>query len=233
MLENVLKEWSTYSITDFLLFSPRAYYRMLALYNRAIWPAHVLTFAATVWSLIALRSGTRRDSTGILLLLALAWAWLAWGFHLERYATINWAAVYAGIAFVIEAIFLAAAALTGSLTLSWPRLPLNWLGLALYLFALLPYPLLALFSGRGWSQAEVFALAPDPTALGTLGLLFLGNRMSLLLMPIPLLWCLVASLTLYGLGAPEAWIMAFGAALALAALFLDRQPRRNGAVPRQ
>ena len=33
-----MSEWWTYSLSDFLLFSPRTYYRLFELYNLAIWP---------------------------------------------------------------------------------------------------------------------------------------------------------------------------------------------------
>ena len=52
-----MAEWLTYSLTDFLLFSPQIYFRLFELYNRAVWPAqipavglgvHGWVFAATV-----------------------------------------------------------------------------------------------------------------------------------------------------------------------------------------
>lgn len=210
-----MPEWWTYTITDFLLFSSRTYYRMFGLYNRSLWPAHVVALAAGLLSLVLLRRGTPKASTWIMLIMAFAWAWVAWAFHIERYATINWSAVYAGIAFAAEAVLLAGTALSGWLVLTWPRVPLHWLGLALYVFALLFYPLLAVMFGRGWSQSEVFGIAPDPTVLATLGLLLTGTRPACLLVLLPLLWCLIASLTLYAMGAPEAWIMGAAAALVI------------------
>ena len=38
-----MSEWWTYTISDFLMFSPRTYYRMLERYNTAIWPGQILT----------------------------------------------------------------------------------------------------------------------------------------------------------------------------------------------
>ena len=32
--------WLSYSLSDFLLFTPHTYYRLFELYNRAIWPVH-------------------------------------------------------------------------------------------------------------------------------------------------------------------------------------------------
>jgi hypothetical protein len=216
MAEQLLGEWWTYTISDFLLFSPRTYYRMLALYNRAVWPAHFLGFVAGISCLLLLRRGSApRTSRWILLIMALAWAWVAWKFHFERYATINWAALYAAMAFLMEAVLLGSLALSGRLVFLWQRTPVHWLGLALYVFALLLYPLLAVLFGRGWSQSELFGLAPDPTALATVGLLLMSSRIGLVLLPIPLLWCVTAALTLFALSAPEVWIMAAGAILAL------------------
>ena len=41
-----MSEWWTYRAEDFLLFSPRVYWRMFELHNAALWPLHVLTLAA-------------------------------------------------------------------------------------------------------------------------------------------------------------------------------------------
>ena len=40
-----MSEWWTYSLSDFLLFSPRTYYRLLELYNLAIWPTQLAALA--------------------------------------------------------------------------------------------------------------------------------------------------------------------------------------------
>ena len=53
-----MAEWWTYSISDFLLFSPRTYYRLFELYNADLWPAQILAILlgtallfATMWKL--------------------------------------------------------------------------------------------------------------------------------------------------------------------------------------
>src|SRR5687768_15818374 len=42
----LMSEWWTYRPEDFLLFSPRVYWRMFEQYNAALWPLHVLALAA-------------------------------------------------------------------------------------------------------------------------------------------------------------------------------------------
>src|SRR5258707_15614550 len=49
----LMSEWWTYRLTSFLLFSPRTYYRLLELYNLAIWPAQ-LAGAAIGVAIVAL-----------------------------------------------------------------------------------------------------------------------------------------------------------------------------------
>ena len=76
--------------------------------------------------------------------------------------------------------------------------------------------MLAPLQGRGWASSEVFGIAPDPTAIATLGVLLLARgRLLPLLLPIPVLWCLLSGITLSTMGEPQAW--APYAALALAA----------------
>jgi hypothetical protein len=47
-------------------------------------------------------------------------------------------------------------------------------------------------------------MAPDPTALATLGVLLIaGVRPAWILWPIPVAWCLVSGTTLWAMDAPE------------------------------
>jgi uncharacterized membrane protein YwaF len=89
-----MSEWWTYRAEDFLLFSPRVYWRMFELHNAALWPLHVLTLAA---GLIIILLIARRPGTGarwIAFILAMLWIFVGWSFLWNRYATINWAAAY-------------------------------------------------------------------------------------------------------------------------------------------
>jgi hypothetical protein len=97
------------------------------------------------------------------------------------------------------------------------------IGLALFLFALIGYPLVAPVAGRPWDQAEVFALAPDPTAIGTLGLLLAARaKGTTSLALLPLLWCLISAATLWAMASFEALLPA-GAALLAVATFAARR----------
>src|SRR4029077_4847944 len=89
------------------------------------------------------------------------------------------------------------------------------IGYFMLAFALAGQPLLAPLQGRGWASSERFGTAPDPTAIATLGLLLLARgRSLLLLLPIPVLWCLLSGMTLQTMGEPQAWALHPARALA-------------------
>jgi Family of unknown function (DUF6064) len=212
-----MSEWWTYRPEDFLLFSPRVYWRMFESHNAALWPLHVITLAA---GLIILLFVARRPGMGrwVSLILAVLWIFVGWSFLWNRYATINWAAVYVAPAFIVEGVLLLVASLLNGLAFDRRR-PSDWIGYLILGFALVGQPLLAPLQGRGWTSSEVFGIAPDPTAMATLGVLLLARgRLLPWLLPIPALWCLLSGMTLQTMQEPQAW--APYAALALAAIAL-------------
>lgn len=210
-----MSEWSTYTLSDLLMFSARTYYRLIELYNLAVWPLHLLAATAGVaLVLCARRAGTGRIAAVV---AGLCWLWVAWAFHAERYATINSAAPYFAAGFAVQGLLLI---LVGRLHASH-----GGPGLALLLAALFGYPLLALMSGRPWQQAEMFGIAPDPTVAVTLALLALSPRAHWALWPVPLLWSAISGATLWAMDVAHAWVLPLIAMLALLGLILQRRRR--------
>ena len=214
-----MSEWWTYSLADFALFSPASYYRLFDLYNAAIWPAQPVAIGLGV--LIPVLGGRHQAWPRLAAaFLALAWAWVAWGFHLRHYAAINWAAPWFAASFAVQAALLIwAGVLRGTLLLAPSPTPVARIGQGLFLFALLAYPFVGLLAGRSWRQTEVFGLCPDPTALATLGLVLMAGRGHWLLMPLPAAWCAIGGATLWMMKAPEAGLLPL---LGLAGLLLYR-----------
>jgi hypothetical protein len=213
-----MSEWWTYRPEDFLLFSPRVYWRMFELHNAALWPLHVLTLAAGPIIILLVAWWPRSSARWLALLLAILWIFVGWSFLWNRYATINWAAAYVAPAFAVEGVLLL---VSGPLLdgLAFDRRGLaGWTGYLIVVFALAGQPLLAPLQGRDWAASEVFGIAPDPTAIATLGLLLLARgRLLPLLLPIPVLWCLLSGITLRTMGEPQAWAPLGAVALAAAA----------------
>lgn len=213
-----MSEWWTYGLSDFLMFSPRVYYRMLAAYNAALWPAQIVTLLFGVATAVLLMAPVRGRARLVPAGLGVLWIVVAWAFLWNRYATINWGALYVAPVFVIEGVLLIGAAIRGALVFPARRDARATAAAALVFVAVLGWPLLAPLSGRPLASAEVFGLFPDPTALATLALLAATRgSIRVVLMIIPALWSLVAAATLFTLDSAT-WMLVLaviGAAIAL------------------
>ena len=212
-----MSEWWTYSLRDLLLFSSRTYYRLFELYNIDLWPLQIFALALGLVILGLWRRGGSGAGRAMATILALGWLWVAWAFHWQYYTSINPAAGYFALAFALEALLLLwLGGVRDRFALAPATRMQQRIGLGLFLFALLGFPLMGPLLGRSWTQAEVFGMAPDPTALATLGvLLFAGARPVWGLFPIPVVWCLVSGATLWAMASPGYAIVPLAALLAV------------------
>ncbi len=193
-----MSEWWTYTIADFLMYSARTYYRLIERFNSTFWPLHLLGVALGIAILVA---AIRRPawSRAVLFALAVSWAFVAVGWFWLRFRGISTGAGWFAAVFGIEALLLAMAASRTRAAFPEQRTMAHWIGIALLVVAL-AYPLLAITSGRGVRQSEVFGLLPDPTALGTIGtLLLMSGRWRRRLMIIPVAWCLISGAMLWAM----------------------------------
>lgn len=223
-----MSEWWTYRPADFLMFAPRTYWRLFELHNQAWWPVQLLAVLLGLAIAVGLWRGTAfapRFATGV---LALSCAFVAWTFLWQRYAEINWAAAGFAWAFGAQAVGLLVLAMRPSLVWAAGRVRRR-VGLGLLLWAVLVHPLLALAFGRPWVQAEVFGLAPDPTAIAVLGVLLCadaGTRATRVLLGVlragALAWCAVSAATLATMGSAQGWVTLGVVVLAVAAVALNR-----------
>ena len=212
-------------LEDLLLFDARVYWRLFALENAAVWPAQPVVLAAAVLLILWLLRGRQPSGRWLGPVLGAAWLWCGWHFVALRYGSVNWAAPTIAWGFYAEAGLLAALGLSGRLVFRRQGAG-AWAGLGLLAVAVLVWPLFAALDGRPWGEAEVVALAPDPTAAATLGLLACAerSRWTALLCAAPVLWLALSALTLVALGAWQGW--ATLAAL-LAGVAVWAAPRRR------
>lgn len=210
-----MSEWWTYRLSSFLLFAPRTYYRLFELYNASIWPAQVAAAGLGFCVAMLLRRGSGpMRARAVPAILAACWLWVAVAFLARRYASINFAATEFAWAFGVEAALLVWLGVARA-TLEFARPPrvAGRIGFGLLLFALLAQPLLGPALGRSWRQAEIFGVAPDPTAVATLGILLLARgRLRWALMIVPAAWCVFTGATLLAMKAPD-WCVGPAAAV--------------------
>lgn len=225
-MANPFADWSTYELSNFLLFSPRTYHRLFELYNRATWPLAIVALALV--PLLALLIVRRADPPArwVAGILAAAWLWVAFAFHLQRYATIQWVAPWFAAAFALEGLLLFGFVASRRSAQRPMHPPTRAVAYGLILVGVVVLPLVGpLLLGRPWWQIELFGLAPDPTAVGTLGFalwLERGWRSHLLLL-VPVLWCGVAGLTLRAMAEPDYWLAPLAGLVAIVLVVTDRR----------
>ena len=212
-----MADWLDYSLSDFLLFSPAAYWRLFEQMNAALWPLHPLLLAILAAAVLTAAAGRTRAGLIVGLSLALSWMLVAWFFVATYYAPINWAVSWFTPVVAAQALLVLALApsLDFSIRSRTPWWPIILIALA---FA---YPVTGLFEGRPLSQAEAPGLAPDPTAILSIGLIGLARPSwrRAALFALPMIWLTLSAATLFAMGALTAWfpVMALlAAALALA-----------------
>ena len=218
----------SWALEDLLLFEPQVYWRLFALENESVWPAQPVVLAAVALLALCFIRGGRPSGRWLGPVLGAAWLWTGWQFVALRYGTVNWVAPTLAWGFYAEAALLAALGLPGRLVFL-RRGRRAWPGIALLAAAVLAWPALAPLDGRPWHEAEVFAIAPDPTAVATLGLLALAerSRWTALLCVAPALWLAASALTLFTMGAWQGWAV-LAALLAGLAAWAAPGPRAAG-----
>ena len=100
-----MSEWWRYTLSDFLMYSARTWYRLVEQYNGALWPAHLVTILlgiAVVWLILR----PRPDGRLIAAILALLWMWVALAWHLRYFLTINWAAGWFAGGFGLQSLLM-------------------------------------------------------------------------------------------------------------------------------
>ena len=225
-----MEEWLSYRLGDFLMFSGRTYWRLFQLQNAALWPLPVLAPAVGGAALLA---ALRRPQTGLRLLaalLALAWIATGWSFVWQRYAPINWGVGYLAPLFGVQALLLGYAAVRGAGWNPTLRSARGIAGATLLVWGALLHPLTAPLFGRPLGGAEIVGIAPDPSAIATLGLALLLPAWPLRLAAsaVPALWLALSALTLRLLDAAEAAVPALALAAALGAALVATALGRRG-----
>ncbi len=156
------------------------------------------------------------DGRVIAALVALVWLVVAWGYFIDLYATINLAAPYFALGFAVQAVLMVVVGvILGHITFHDVKSLTEKAGIGVFLFALIFQPFIGPLFGREWSGVELFGSAPDPTVVGTLGVLLAADRIRWEFFAIPVLWCAITGATLWIMKSPEAFLMPLAGLLAL------------------
>lgn len=190
-------------------FSEEQFLRVFAEYNRAVWPAQLLLYAAAVAVVLLVVKKSRHSGRVIAVVLALLWLWMGVVYHLLFFAAINPAAYVFGALFVFEALLFFAVAV-GEKPMAF-RLGADAYGAcaaALFTYSLIAYPALGHVLGRVYPASPTFGL-PCPTTIFTFGLLLCAEgEVPKRLLPVPLAWSLLGTSAAAHLGVTEDYALA-------------------------
>lgn len=189
-------ELASYQLSDFILFSQSAYYRLFELYNKAIWPLHILAFMFMLSIVYALWKKAFWSGRIIAVVLFISWIWVAIAFLFQWFYQIHIIANWYAYGYIVQAgLILWYGVIKNRLNAFLENRLRTNIGFGLLSFALLCYPFIALISGRSWMQSELFALTPEPTVLATIAILILYKAPKILY-TIPVIWLLLSATTL-------------------------------------
>lgn len=188
-----------------LPFTTDQFIAVFTVYNKAIGPLPILAYGLGLLALYTALRGLRASGKISGLVLAGLWAWTGVAYHLLSFSAINPAARVFGIAFVVQAVAFASAALRGKLAFGFSaRRARSRMGLIMVAFSMLAYPLIGTLSGHGYPNGPVFGLTPCPLVIFTFGMLLLSERtLPKHLVIIPLAWALVGSTAAISMGIRE------------------------------
>lgn len=206
-----------------LPFTEAEFFEVFAAYNQAIWPFQLVLTAAAVAMVMLVLAAPARAGRVVSLGLAALWMWMALGYHLAYFWSINPAApVFAAISLGAAGAFLWQGILRQSLRFRPGMNATKSLGLVVTIFALAGYPVVCELLGQHYPAAPSFGL-PCPTTIFTFGVLLMAVR------PVPgwvlagpIAWALIGSGAAFLLGVPQDLVLLLMAALGGYMLWRDR-----------
>ncbi|NJO33061.1 MAG: hypothetical protein HC869_07825 [Rhodospirillales bacterium] len=199
-------------------FTVDEFFGVFARFNNAIWPAQVLAYLAAVVAVALLRATSRWQAKVITGILAAMWAINGIGYHWMFFTEVNAAAWIFGAVFLAQAVALAVSTyLFPGLRFGTGRDTASILGLLLVTFAAIAYPIWGWLAGHIYPAYPAFGVAPCPTTIFTIGMLFLGTwSVTRWLLIVPILWAGVGGSAAVLLNVPQDYGLIVALLIALA-----------------
>jgi len=213
-----------------LPFTREQFTNVFAVYNAAVWPVQVVAYVLGLAMFAAVLrpspGGHRLVSAG----LALVWISTGVAYHGLFFATINPAARFFGVLFVVQgALFAYLGVMRRRLSFGPSGSLAGWLGWGLVVYAALLYPVLGVWVGHGYPQMPMFGITPCPVTLFTFGLLLLTTTpVPRALLAIPLAWSLLGGSAAFLLGVAQDWPLLFSGIVAVLLVWRDRRRLASG-----
>ena len=145
---------------------------MLERFNTGWWPVHLIMYVLAVTAIYFAIRKTRWSAKVVNGILVFFWIWVGTVFNLLYFSRLYPMAYLFVVLFILEGIILALAGLfRNRITFRVKADLFGYIGAILIIYALIGYPLIADFTGRGYPHLLLAGMMPCPTAIFTQGLL--------------------------------------------------------------
>lgn len=195
----------SFSLRDLLIFSPESYFKLFELSNSALWPLHIPLGFLVVTALVLSYKRQQNTSQLILIWLGLVWSFVGYWYFEIYYSQISTYSYILSYIFWAEAclfflyVFFSNHKTINTIELSktsykkWQAI----IGGGFIFYGLIIHPIVSLtIWNQPFNRFEFFSIAPDPTAITTIGfILLLPVKAKLLLIVIPCFWLLFSTMT--------------------------------------
>ena len=173
-------------------------------YNTAVFPIQIIFYCLAIIAVFLSFKKNQYSDRIISSALSFFWLWMGVIYHIIYFSSINKAAYFFGIVFIIQGLlFLWKGVYQKNLHFSFYPDINGIMGSLLILFALVFYPIISYLAGHAYPVTPTFGL-PCPTTIFSFGiLLFLKEKYSLWLLVIPFLWSLIGFSAAFSLGMKE------------------------------
>jgi hypothetical protein len=188
-------------------FTRAQFLDLFHIYNHVVWPAQVIAYLLGAALVLALWKPSAAKVRVVLLILATFWLWNGVAYHLAFFTLVNPAAFLFAILFIAQGVAFGVFSFRARRVLAETRFGARSLvGTVLIAYALLIYPTIGQLSGHGFLRGPMFGVAPCPTAIFTIGVLFLlrGRGITWLFI-IPIMWSVIGMIAAVSLEMPEDW----------------------------
>ncbi len=184
-------ELSSYSLIDFIPMEKDVYFRLFERLHEAMLPYQLIPLILSLFIVFRI---WQRKNRFVLTFLGLVVTWVGFIFFFKYLQEVSWVAPYFGWMFIAQGVLMV---LTDIVFLKHRvnvqhQEKFSTVGVSLVLFSLIVFPVVVGVGERSWQGTEVYGATPDVTMLFTLSILLLYYRVPIILMLIPVAWCLVS-----------------------------------------
>jgi hypothetical protein len=214
-----------------LPFTRDEFMAVFARYHNGTWPAVMVwfTFAVLLLAYIYRHASEKQRAGTLLAYLGLLWSWTGAAYMWGYFASINPAANYFGMFFLIQGLWILYES-GKSHYIDLTAIPKLQLAASMFFFAyaLVLYPLIGNLFGHHYPAAPIFGL-PCPNTIFTFAALLLvrspNGKMLGRLFVIPVAWSAIATVAAIQLSVPQDWMLP--AAAIVTTVFALRQKART------